>query len=267
MKDELERLSFAKILGKTLKLYADHFIPLLLISFVCTLPAIGLDILAEVLETSRPSLSRLLGILLFFVMIIGTYMLCAAFMTEWIFKKPLNRPQRLTRYLGNVKSLLLPVIMLALIATLMMGGPAVILYLLHGEKAAIILYIYIIPGIFLLIGLVLAAPVKVMEGKTVIKSLKRSFALTSKHKLEILAYLLIIGLIKRLLIDRLLVGGFILERIADMNISLDTQQLLAQGVSYLVEILFNPVSACLFILVYINLRVKQEGIRRLRSLT
>jgi hypothetical protein len=258
MNEEFKRLSFGKTLGKTLILYADNVFPLLSISLVCTLPVIGLDILVEILETTQPSLSRLLGIILFFFTIIGTYILCAGFMTEWILNKRSIQAQGLAGYWGKVKSLLLPVITLAILSTLMMAGPAVIFYLLHGENAAIILSIYIIPGILLLIGLVLSPAVKVAEGKTVMESLKRSFVLAVPNMPMLFAYLAIIGILKRLVIDRLVVGGFILEQIRDANLTLDTQQLLARGVGYLVEILFNPLNACLFFLVYGNLRIKKE---------
>jgi membrane-anchored glycerophosphoryl diester phosphodiesterase (GDPDase) len=266
MNYELRRLSFFETLGQTFSLYVDNFIPLLLISFACTFPAIGLDVLAEVLEAANPVLAKILGILLFFVLLIGIYMLCAALMTAWVFKKYLKQPQRPGRYIGDVLPLLFPVSALAVIAVLMVGGPAVVLYLVAGDRAAVFLYIYIIPGIYLLIGLVLAAPVKVVEGKTVRESLQRSFALANKSKLTILAYLMIIGLLKRLLIDQLLMGGLILDWIGNSDLTLDTQQLLAQVSGYLVEILFNPLSACLFMLVYFNLKIKQEGLNTFRNI-
>lgn len=257
MKYELRYLSFGETLGQTFNLYFDNFIPLIVISFVSTLPGFVFAHFVKFSEVGDPSLSQILALILFFVLFVGIYMLCSALMIELISKKYLKQHQGVGQYIGNVMPLIFPIIGLSILSVIIVGGPAVVLFSIAGPKAGVLLYI--IPGIYLMIGVMLASQVLIVERKKVIESVKRSFFLTKSSKLEIFGFLIIIGLLKRLVIDKLLVEGLIFRLIRGMEATFGTKILVAQGVYYLVEILFNPITACLFILVYFNLRIEKEG--------
>lgn len=260
MKYELRYLSFFEILGQTFNLYFDNFIPLIVISIVSTLPALLFYWLVDVLAVSSPSLSKVLSVMLFFIQI-GIYVLCTALMIEYISKKYLKQHQTIGKYIRNVIPYILPVIALSIITLLAVGIPRFVFYLVLGPTPGWILQIaFLIPLMYLFIGIMFSPQVLIVERKRLIKSIRRSFFLTKHSKLEIFGFLIIVFLLlKKLVIDKLLVKELIFNMIRGMEATLDMKVLVAQGVNYLVEILFNPVTACLFILVYFNLRIEQEG--------
>lgn len=260
MKYELRYLSFFEILGQTFILYFDNFIPLIVISFVSNCPAFLFARLVEILEVSAPSISQVLSVMLFFVQI-GIYVLCTALLIEFISKKYLKQHQSIGRYIRNVIPYILPVIALSIISLIAVGLPTFVFYLVLGPNPGWILQIaFLIPLMYLVIAIMFSPQVLIVERKRLIKSIKRSFFLTKHSKLEIFGFLIIVFfLLKKLVIDKLLVEGFMLKLIRGMEATIDTKILVAQGINYLVEILFNPITACLFILVYFNLRIEQEG--------
>jgi hypothetical protein len=260
MKYELRYLSFFEILGQTFILYFDNFFPLIVISFISNCPAFLFARLVEILEVSAPSISQVLSVMLFFVQI-GIYVLCTALMIEFISKKYLKQHQSIGQYIRNVIPFILPVIALSIFSLIAVGLPTIVFYLVLGPNPGWLLQIaFLIPLMYLVIAIMFSPQVLIVERKRLIKSIKRSFLLTKHSKLEIFGFLIIVFfLLKKLVIGKLLVEGFIFNLIRGIEATMDTKILVAQGVNYLVGILFNPITACLFILVYFNLRIEQEG--------
>lgn len=245
MKYELRRLSFGETLGQVFNLYFDNFVPLFLISLVSTLPFIVVTFIRIESGVYYSGSNRLIEALTFLIIFVVLNTLCTALTIELISKRYLKQHQSIGTYVRNVLPFILPIIGLSILEMLVIG---------LGFLA------FLIPGIYLFLGLSVAVQILIVERKRVMESIRRSFVLTRGRKFEIFGYVLIVLVVlKRILIDELLVPKVFYPLIRNMEAAFNTKLILANGVFYLVQVLFNPISACLFILIYFNLRIEKEG--------
>lgn len=245
MKYELRRLSFGETLGQTFNLYFDNFVPLFVISLVSTLPLIVFTFIRIESGTYYSESNRLIAVLTFLIIFVVVNTLCTALTIELISKRYLKQHQGIGTYVRNVLPFIFPIVGLSILEVIIIG---------------IGLVAFLLPGIYLFLGLSVAVQVLIVERKRVMESISRSFVLTRGRKLEILGYFLIVlFVLKQILIDILLVPKVFYPLIGNMDTAFNTKLILANGVYYLVQVLFNPISACLFILIYFNLRIEKEG--------
>jgi len=241
MKYELRRLSFGETLGQGFNLYFDNFVPLFMISFVCSLPTIlvmhttGIGTYGDV--TFNPALSRMILLLLNLSMTT----LCTALTIELISKRYLKQHQGIGRYIQNVLPFILPIIGLTLVQGLIIG---------------LGLLAFLIPGIYLALALSVSAQVLIVERKKIGESINRSFFLTKGKKLEILGFALILFAINYIARELL---ELLFEMIARIDAAIQTKIILIYGIAHLTDILITPIGSCLFILVYFNLKIEKEG--------
>jgi hypothetical protein len=239
MKYEIRKLSFGETLNQAFKLYYDNFGPLFLLALISSIPAVLFPLPTVPLETAGPAEQQafiydtfLLGIVFIVVNTIAT-----ALMIEYISKRYLNIEQSMSQYLKNVIPFFVPVIGLSVIEGLLVG---------IGFLA------FFIPGVYFLLALRLSSQVLIIERKKVFESIKRSFALTQGYILEILGYLLALFMIT---VGVLVIGDLFTGLFVEM-------QLPTQGIrlfNHVLQVLITPVGACLFILVYFNIRIEREG--------
>ena len=241
MKYELRRLSFGETLGQAFNLYFDNFVPLFMISLVCSIPTIlfmhSTGIGTGGNTTINPYLSGLILILLSLTMTT----ICTALTIELISKRYLKQHQDIARYIENVLPFILPIIGLSILEGIIIG---------------LGLLAFLIPGIYLALAVSVAVQVLIVEHQGVMESMRRSFFLTRGKKLEILGYWLIIILI-----------GFVVNELREMtagminqlDAALQTKLILFYGIYYLVNILITPIGSCIFILIYFNLKIEKEG--------
>ena len=241
MKYELRRLSFGETLGQAFNLYFDNFVPLFMISLVCSIPTIlfmhstGIGTGGD--TTVNPYLSGLILILLSLTMTT----ICTALTIELISKRYLKQHQDIARYIENVLPFILPIIGLSILEGIIIG---------------LGLLAFLIPGIYLALAVSVAVQVLIVEHQGVMESMRRSFFLTRGKKLEILGYWLIIILI-----------GFVVNELREMtagminqlDAALQTKLILFYGIYYFVNILITPIGSCIFILIYFNLKIEKEG--------
>ncbi|MGD2088098.1 MAG: hypothetical protein PVH61_18105 [Candidatus Aminicenantes bacterium] len=245
MKYELRSLSFGETLGQAFNLYFDNFVPLFLISLVSTLPLIVFTFIRIESGVYYSQSNRLIAVLTFLIIFVVVNTLCTALTIELISKRYLKQHHSMGTYVRNVLPFILPIIGLSILELFIIG---------------LGLVAFLIPGIYLFLGLSVAVQVLIVERKRVMESIRRSFVLTQGRKLEILGYILIVlFVLKRILIDELLVPKVFYPLIGNMEAAYHTKLIMANAVFYLVQVLFNPISACLFILIYFNLRIKKEG--------
>jgi hypothetical protein len=83
MKYELRRLSFGETLGQAFNLYFDNFIPVFMISFVCSLPTI-LFMHTTGIGTDDVALNPLLSRLILILLSLSMTTLCTALTIELI---------------------------------------------------------------------------------------------------------------------------------------------------------------------------------------
>jgi hypothetical protein len=241
MKYELRKLSFGETLGTAFNLYFDNFVPLFVISLVCNFPSLLFLHTSGIGGMGNPPMNKALAGLILVIINLGTSTLCTALIIELISKKYLKQHQGLGQYFQNVLPFIFPILGLTIMELIIIG---------LGFLA------FIIPGIFLALALSVAAQALIVEGQTVMGSISRSFFLTKEKKLEIFGFGLIFFLI-------FYVIGIILQQfktmIVQMGFSFQTRYVLIYGIDHLVNILIMPISSCIFILVYFNLRIEKEG--------
>jgi hypothetical protein len=241
MKYELRRLSFGETLGQAFNLYFDNFVPLFMISFVCSLPTILLIHTTGISTAGEGAVNPLLNRLILVLLILSMTTLCTALTIELISKRYLKQHQGIGQYIQNVLPFIFPVIGLTLLQGLIIG---------LGFLA------FLIPGIYFALALSVAVQALIVERKGVMESIRRSFFLTKGKKLEILGFGLILFLINYIVKELM---DVYLDVIIRMDAIVQTKIILYYSAAHLADILITPIGSCVFILVYFNLKIEKEG--------
>lgn len=253
MKYELKALTFAEILGHSLVIYFDNFIPIFLISVISFLPAIIFLIVVGPLSFLNSKLLETIAALLNYIC---ANILCSALTIELISKKYLKQPQTVKQYISNILPRLFQVFLLAILLVLMVGGPSYLLQDAGSNRGA--LSIIFIPLLYLFISSLLSAQVLIVEQKGVIESIRRSFSLTKGYKWRILGFLLLIGALNTFAI-KWFMPEIVVPFIRDLSLFPHTKVFLLFSFFYLVQIIITPIAACIIILIYFNQRINKEG--------
>jgi hypothetical protein len=239
MKYEIRKLSFGETFGETFNLYFDNFGPLFLISLISSIPTILMsrDFNANAPYTEAEQQVMMLRGLFWLLIFIAVNTLSTALMIEFISKKYLKQHQTIGRYIKNVLPFIFPIMGLSIVEAIIVG---------LGFLA------FVIPGIYFALALSVSSQVLIVERKGVFQSIRRSFNLTRGYKLEIFGYYLVLFLIS---LGIGLLSGQLLKLLENMQVSRQLQIL----IEHLVQVLLAPIGACLFILIYFNLRIDKEG--------
>ena len=241
MKYELRKLSFGETLGQGFNLYVDNFVALFMISLVSSIPMIIFTHTVILNDRGSKELDRALSGLLLIVIYLVVNTLCTALTIELISKKYLKRHEDIGQYIGHIVPFIFPIIGLAILQAIIIG---------LGMLA------FFIPGIYFALGLSVAGQVLIVERKPVMESIKRSFFLTRGKKLEIVGLWLILVMVNyaaRKMMD------VVYTMISSLDAVIQTKLILAYTLAHLVDILIAPIGACIFILIYFNLRIEKEG--------
>ena len=241
MKYELRKLTFGETLGQAFNLYVDNFVALFMISLVSSIPMIILTHKVILNNSGTAGLNRALTGLLLIVIYLVVNTLCTALTIELISKKYLKRHESIGQYISHVVPFIFPVIGLAILQAIIIG---------LGFLA------FIIPGIYFALGLSVAGQVLIVERKPVMESIRRSFFLTVGKKLEIIGFWLILVALNYVARQMMEVVYTMISR---MDALIQTKLILAYTLAHLVDILITPIGACIFILIYFNLRIEKEG--------
>jgi hypothetical protein len=216
----------------------DNFFPLLLISFISNLPY--LLIRAPQLTQAADGSLQLMDVLrslLWLVFVMAVSSLASALMLEFVSKKYLKKEQSVGVYINNALAMLMPIMGLSLLSALIVGA---------GFLA------FIIPGIYLALGLSLGAEVLIVERRGVFDAISRSFWLTKGKKAEIFLYVVMLTVLA-FIVDWFARNLFM--SVSSTGMAIDAQQILL----LLTQMLLAPIGACVFILVYFNIRIEKEG--------
>ena len=240
MNYELKKVSFVRIWAEALDLFLGNFVPLVVIAVIGVLPLLffpqptgpgGEEITLE---------AAALDLITWFIFLVGVNTLTSALMIEYIYKKYLGLPQTVSRYIETVLSHLPAIIGLSILEAL-----AVVLGFIA----------FFVPGVYLALSLSLAVEILIIERKGVIESMKRSFFLTQGKKVEILFFTLTLALLS-LLFEKTLDLIFSVVDKSQMGVDINVITLL------FTQALLTPLGACLFILIYFNIRKEKEGFDR-----
>jgi len=245
MNYELRRYSFGETIGKGFNLYFNNFIPIVLLSLLCQVPSV----LIQRLITGSGTFYYKVGAASFYnqfrteglnyiaiiILSIITSHILSAFVIHLVSK---NFLEDASTSRNNAITSILPLIIPLIGLSLLIG--IIVLFCCIG---------LIIPGIIVGLGLSVAPGVLVIEKRSIMESLKRSWSLTKERKGHIFGILFVSGLITGVIT---LPFSFILKLL-----SLDTQ--VVTYLNYAISALVSPIQSCIFVVVYFNLRIEKEG--------
>jgi hypothetical protein len=240
----LRPLSAGEILDVSFQLYRRHFAPLATVAFVCS----GVPVLLSLfIQAAGGMLANLTLSLLYYVIFTVLSAIATAATVFIVSESYLGRPLAAGAALSRATPLLWRLIVCSILLALLVG---------------IGLLFFLVPGVILASGLVLAFPALVLEpDATPTGALARSWALTRGSRLRMfgllltLLVLIYIPIVAVTSIAALALPG---EQFAGPGIS-GTAGLLAVALAGVVQLLIYPLFYCVLTVAYYDLRVRKEG--------
>jgi hypothetical protein len=236
MSYELKQYSFGETIGKGFNLYFNNFISVVLVSILCQIPvAILMGSMFSDLSRGTIGASYFynMGLLFFLSIIVGAFL--SAYIIHVVSGKFLEIVPA-GQY--NISRSILPYVF-----------PIIGLSIVVGLVTMLGMILLIIPGIIIALGYSLATEVMVIEKQKIGESMRRSWSLTKGKKWHIFLILLVSGIITICINQPL---SWMLGLL-----KLDPQLTLYLG--YLVSAITAPISACILVVVYFNIRIEKEG--------
>lgn len=240
----LRPLSVGEILDVSFSLYRTHFGPLVMVALICT----GLPFLLSLfLESAGGMLANPLLTLVYYMILVVLSSLATAATVHIVSESYLGRPLTAGEALSRSTPLLGRLILCSLLMAFVVGFG---------------LLCFLVPGIILACGLILAFPALVLEpGLTATGALSRSWNLTRGSRGRMFGLILTMGIlfyvpfaaigaVAALLIPRsgvsagALAGGIGLTTIALIGV---------------LQLFLYPLFYCVITVAYYDLRVRKEG--------
>jgi hypothetical protein len=253
MKYELKTLSFGDTLGTAFTMYLDNFVILFTICLVISIPLIVFSLYisqaAIVLSNSGDAMSLLTLGILFILYYVLSSAVETGLIINYVSHKYLGEEINIKDLLVGMQSHILPLIGLSLLVGLCIAASFVLAIIPFLGVFLIVIY-----AIYMSIRFILSTQVLVLENRGVIESMKRSWELTKGKKLIILGFIIINSLIA-------LFFNYITSSLSENIIgAIGFKILLIESViSYISMSLVAPFSACVYVLIYFNIRIEKEG--------
>jgi len=238
MNYKIKQLSFGKTWVEALNIYLENFSSLFLIALIGVLPILFIPQLSTAGTEEIAFETAAINLFVWFMILIGLSTLSAALMIEFISKKYLHIDQTIKQYINSVLSDL----------PLLMG-----LSIIEAIAVALGFMAFIIPGIYIALSFSLAVAILIIERRGIIDSLKRSVYLTQGKKVEIMFYSLVLALIS-LIVEKIMNFFFSIVDPSQLAINIKTVILI------FTQALLAPLGACIFILIYFNIKMEKEGL-------
>lgn len=185
-------LHLLKALTKSFNIFSGYFTPFFLLAILCYLPYELLDFMLDIrMENAADEKTFILGLILFILVNV-----CAGFAETMIVhaltQELYGRPMRFSEALSFCIANFLPLTGMLIVYTL----------------AIFVGYMFfLIPGLFLMSVWLLIVPIFVIERKSPIQTLFRSFELTSGNRVKLFGLTTFIVLVAMLVANLLGVGG------------------------------------------------------------
>jgi len=238
MNYKIKQLSFGKTWVEALNIYLENFSSLFLIALIGVLPVLFFPQISTAGTEEIAFETAAINLFVWFMILIGLSTLSAALMIEFISKKYLHIDQTIKQYINSVLSDL----------PLLMG-----LSIIEAIAVALGFMAFIIPGIYIALSFSLAVAILIIERRGIIDSLKRSVYLTQGKKVEIMFYSLVLALIS-LIVEKIMNFFFSIVDPSQLAINIKTVILI------FTQALLAPLGACIFILIYFNIKMEKEGL-------
>ena len=253
MKYELKTLSFGETFGRAFNMYIDNFIALFTVCLVLNIPLIFLTVYINHISVTARLEGNLIPLFTGFTVLIIIFFICSAAETGLIIKyvshQYLGKKINPRDFLTSIKSSLLPIIGLSFCIGLCIGiGIILAIIPLLG------LLLFVVYAVIMTINFILATQVLVIEKKGVIQSMKRSWELVKGRRPGIFGYLIVVGIIT-LILNQLsgVIGKGLFNVIGISGIWIGAI------ISFFISSLTSPFPACVYVLIYFNIRIEKEG--------
>jgi hypothetical protein len=239
----LRPLTVGEILDVSFTLYRRHFAPLAGVALVCS----GIPVILNMFIQASGGMLQNLPLVLVYYIVFAALSSIATAATLFIVSDS---------YLGRT---------IDARAALRRAGPFIGRILICSMLTGLVIFVgfmfFVIPGIILLAGLILAIPAVVIEGKSAGAALARSWELTRGSRWRMLGLLLV--LIILLYIPLAAIGGIIALFVPGAGSILSTPNVTvsvtAVALSGLAQIFIYPLFYCVLTIAYYDLRVRKEG--------
>lgn len=237
----LRPLSVGEILDVSFTLYRRHFIALATVALICS----GVPVLLSLFIEASGGMLQNLPLTMVYYIIFAVLSAIATAATVFIVSESyLGRPLGPGQALARATPLLWRLILCSILTALLIG---------------LGFLLFLIPGIILICGLLLAFPVLVLEpGATASAALSRSWALTRGARWRMFGLLL--TLIVLLYVPIVAIGALaaIFLPTAEPGSAL-TGGLVTLAVAGVVQLFLYPLFYCVLTVAYYDLRVRKEG--------
>jgi uncharacterized membrane protein len=236
-------LSVGEILDVSFTLYRRHFGPLATVALVCS----GLPVLLSIYIEAAGGMLGNIGLTLAYYLGFMVLSAIATAATVYIVSESyLGRPLGARAALGRATPLLWPIIVCSILLALVVG---------------LGFLLFVIPGVILACGLLLAFPALVLEpGATPTGALGRSWALTRGSRLRMFGLLLTLVILLYIPLVALTgVAALLLPASATAQGVTGTGALVTVALAGVVQMLIYPLFYCVLTVAYYDLRVRKEG--------
>ncbi len=236
----LRPLSAGEILDVSFQLYRRHFSALATVALVCS----GAPVLFNVYIQASGGVLSNLGLTLAYYIILAVLSSIATAATVFIVSESyLGRPLGPWDALARATPLLGRLIACSILFALLVGIGVIL---------------FLIPGVILAVGLMLAFPALVLENTaTPTSALHRSWELTRGSRLRMFALLVTLVVLLYIPVVALsAVASLVLSGASDARAMSGTVTVVLAG---LVQLLVYPLFYCVLTVAYYDLRVRKEG--------
>jgi hypothetical protein len=241
---ELKPYAFGQTIGKGFNLYFENFIPIVLVAMLCQIPSALYVYLNHAMTPPAVHSLNAAFLLHYLLPLIGQAMafsfvnvVVGGFLSAYIICRVANR------FLENDGVYLEDKIALRPILLRVIG-----LSIILGIITFVGILLCIAPGIIVALVFSMATEVLVIEKRKILESMGRSWALVKNKLGEIL---LIYGV--------MVVMIFTIDLTVSWVLSLIVHGPALEYLKLLVSAVTSPITSCVFVVVYFNLRIQNEG--------
>jgi hypothetical protein len=238
----LRPLSVGEILDVSFTLYRRHFGALVTVALVCS----GLPVLVSIYIEAAGGMLVNIGLTLAYYIGFMVLSAIATAATVYIVSESyLGRPLGAREALARSTPLLARIVACSILLALVVGIGFVF---------------FIVPGVILVCGLVLAFPALVLEpGMTPTGALGRSWTLTRGSRGRMFGLLVTLVILLYIPLVSLTGIAALVLPVSDFSRSGGSAGLVAVGLAGLVQLLIYPLFYCVLTVAYYDLRVRKEA--------
>ncbi|WP_422368403.1 hypothetical protein [Pelagibius sp.] len=231
-------ISVGAVIKRTFSVFLANLVPFSILALVLQIPALlyNLTTVDDLMVGAEPDFD-LGGTVILLVSIVLSYVLMAALVYGTVAYMR-GRPAGIGQLISSGLAAFFPVLIIAILASLIMGVGLVLL---------------IVPGVFAIVIFAVTVPAYVVEKPGIIGSFKRSMELTKGNRWQVLGVLVILFVV-------LLILGSVFGLVAGVAVFTGFGLSLIMIVNYVVSAISSALLAVAVSVLYHDLRIAKEGV-------